>query len=103
MESAHGLYADPRVSYRRFLSSHEPAMTSHDIEQLYRDHQRSLVRWLERIARCQHTVADLVQGAYLRLTQVEHPHLVQDIRTYLFRIATIRLRTCVSVQDNCSY
>lgn len=46
-----------------------------------------LRRFLTKRVRCEHTAADLAQEKYLRLVRIEHPQLIHDLRTYVFKIA----------------
>ncbi|GJL62641.1 MAG: hypothetical protein NPIRA04_12950 [Nitrospirales bacterium] len=36
---------------------------------------------------CSVAAEDLMQETYLRLQRIEQPHLIQDLRTYMFRVA----------------
>lgn len=62
-------------------------MTFADIEQLYREHQPVLVRWLARLVRCEETAADLAQESYLRVAGAAGEQLITHPRAFLFRTA----------------
>ncbi|BCA56569.1 DNA-directed RNA polymerase sigma-70 factor [Nitrospira sp. KM1] len=62
-------------------------MTSADIEQLYREHQPTLVRWLARLVGCRETAADLAQESYLRIAGMDGLKTVDHPRAFLFRTA----------------
>jgi RNA polymerase sigma factor (sigma-70 family) len=61
-------------------------MTSGEIEQLYRDHQRVLIRWLAKLVRCQDTAADLAQESYVRVAGAAKQPIANP-RAFLFRTA----------------
>lgn len=57
------------------------------IEQLFREHNQLLIRFLEaRVENCQEA-KDLAQEAYVRLLELERPDTIGFLRAYLFRIA----------------
>ncbi|BCA56618.1 putative RNA polymerase sigma factor FecI [Nitrospira sp. KM1] len=58
-----------------------------DILQVFQACAADLRRFFTGRVRCEQTAADLTQEIYLRLTRLEQPHLIADLRTYLFRIA----------------
>ena len=62
-------------------------MTSADIEQLYREHQSVLVRWLARLVRCEETAEDLAQESYLRVAGAGGEQIITHPRAFLFRTA----------------
>ncbi len=62
-------------------------MTSADIEQLYREHQSVLVRWLARLVRCEETAADLAQESYARVAGAASEQIILHPRAFLFRTA----------------
>lgn len=62
-------------------------MTSADIEQLYREHQPVLIRWLARLVRCEATAADLAQESYLRVADAAGEQIIRHPRAFLFRTA----------------
>jgi RNA polymerase sigma-70 factor (ECF subfamily) len=62
-------------------------MTSADIEQLYREHQPLLVRWLARLVRCHETAADLAQESYVRVAGAAGEQAIMHPRAFLFRTA----------------
>lgn len=62
-------------------------MTSLDIEQLYREHQPTLVRWLARFVGCRETAADLAQESYLRISAAAGLQTIDHPRAFLFRTA----------------
>ncbi|MGC4097121.1 MAG: RNA polymerase sigma factor [Nitrospira sp.] len=58
-----------------------------DILQVFQACAADLRRFFTSRVHCEQTAADLTQEMYLRLTRVEEPHLIADLRSYLFRIA----------------
>lgn len=62
-------------------------MSSADIEQLYREHQSVLVRWLARLVRCEETAADLAQESYLRMAGIADRQVIVHPRAFLFQTA----------------
>ncbi|ALA57323.1 RNA polymerase sigma factor [Nitrospira moscoviensis] len=46
-----------------------------------------LRRFFTGRVRCEQMAADLTQEIYLRLARIDQPHLIADLRSYLFRIA----------------
>lgn len=62
-------------------------MTSADIEQLYREYQSVLIRWLARLVRCEETAADLAQESYLRVAGAAGEQVIRHPRAFLFRTA----------------
>jgi RNA polymerase sigma factor (sigma-70 family) len=63
----------------------------------FQQYARDLHRFFTARVRCAATAEDLVQETYLRLQRIEQPHLIENLRTYMFRIAanlaTDHLRT----------
>ena len=57
------------------------------IEQLFRDHNQLLVRFLEARLESRQEAKDLAQEAYVRLLELERPDTISFLRAYLFRIA----------------
>jgi RNA polymerase sigma factor (sigma-70 family) len=59
-----------------------------DIQALFFAHQRELVWHLAKIVKCEETAADLVQESYLILSQTAQQQIIQQPRSFLFRVAT---------------
>ena len=57
------------------------------IEQLFRDHNRSLITFLVTRLHSEAEARDVAQEAYVRLLQLEHTDAIGFHRAYLFRIA----------------
>jgi RNA polymerase sigma factor (sigma-70 family) len=57
------------------------------IEQLFRDHNRSLISFLVTRLHSEAEARDVAQEAYVRLLQLEHADSIGFHRAYLFRIA----------------
>lgn len=57
------------------------------IEQLFREHNQLLVRFLEARLENRQEAKDLAQEAYVRLLELEQPNTISFLRAYLFRIA----------------
>ncbi len=54
---------------------------------VFENSTHELRRFLTGRVRCAVAAEDLMQEMYLRLQRIEQPHLIQDLRTYIFRIA----------------
>jgi RNA polymerase sigma factor (sigma-70 family) len=62
-------------------------MSHADLPQLFDQHAPDLQRFLTSRVTCEATAADLTQETFLRLAQVPHLDTIDNLRTYLFRIA----------------
>jgi RNA polymerase sigma factor (sigma-70 family) len=58
-----------------------------DLLHIFQTCAADLRRFFTGRLRCEHTAADLTQEIYLRLARIDEPHLIADLRSYLFRIA----------------
>jgi RNA polymerase sigma factor (sigma-70 family) len=58
-----------------------------DLFQAFQACAADLRRFFAGRLRCEQTAADLTQEMYLRLARIDEPHLIADLRSYLFRIA----------------
>lgn len=58
-----------------------------EVEQLFRDHNESLVRFLTLRLHSRQEAREVAQEAYVRLLQLEHADVASFVRAYLFRIA----------------
>ena len=54
---------------------------------IFERHAVELQRYFAVRVRCVATAQDLVQETYLRLQKLEGSHLIEDLRTYMFRVA----------------
>jgi RNA polymerase sigma factor (sigma-70 family) len=63
-------------------------MSHADIRSLFDQHASDLQRFLTSRVTCEATAADLTQETFLRLAQVPNLNTIDNLRTYLFRIAT---------------
>ncbi len=59
-----------------------------NILSVFESYTQELRRFLTGRVRCAVTAEDLMQETYVRLQRIEQPHLIQDLRTYMFRIAS---------------
>lgn len=57
------------------------------VEQLFREHNRLLIRFLEARVENRQEARDLAQEAYVRLLELDRPNTIGFLRAYLFRIA----------------
>jgi RNA polymerase sigma-70 factor (ECF subfamily) len=57
------------------------------IEQLFQEHNRSLVRFLASRLHSQEEAREIAQEAYVRLLRLDEPDTIGYLRSYLFRIA----------------
>ena len=62
-------------------------MAAQDYERLFHSAGDDLRRFLSRKVSCPHTVADIMQEAFLRLMGAQPSTDIRDPRAYLFRIA----------------
>ncbi|HSE60595.1 MAG TPA: RNA polymerase sigma factor [Nitrospiraceae bacterium] len=62
-------------------------MARADIRQLFDQLAPDLQRFLTSRVTCEATAADLTQEAFLRLAQIPNLEAIENLRTYLFRIA----------------
>jgi RNA polymerase sigma factor (sigma-70 family) len=66
------------------------ASSSHSatVSQLFREHNRVLVRYLTSRLRSEQEAREVAQEAYVRLLQLQQPGASSLLRAYLFKIAT---------------
>jgi RNA polymerase sigma factor (sigma-70 family) len=57
------------------------------IGQLFRDHNRALIRFLMNRLRSSEEAADVAQEAYARMLQLDSPGTVSHLRAFLFKTA----------------
>ena len=57
------------------------------IAQLFRDHNRSLIRFLMNRLRSREEAADVAQEAYARMLQLDAPGTICNLRAFLFKTA----------------
>jgi RNA polymerase sigma factor (sigma-70 family) len=65
----------------------EGCARAQEVEQLFRDHNESLVRFLTLRLHSRQEAREVAQEAYVRLLQLENPDVASFVRAYLFRIA----------------
>jgi RNA polymerase sigma-70 factor (ECF subfamily) len=58
------------------------------VTELFRNHNRTLVRFLQSKLQNQHEAREIAQEAYVRLLELERTGAVGFLRAYLFRIAS---------------
>jgi RNA polymerase sigma-70 factor (ECF subfamily) len=58
-----------------------------EVEQLFRDHNDALIRFLTLRLHSRQEAREVAQEAYVRLLQLERPDVTSFLRAYLFRIA----------------
>lgn len=63
-------------------------MSRVDLTQLFERHAQDVRRFLASRVACHAAAADLTQETFLRLAQVPDLGVIDNVRTYLFRIAT---------------
>lgn len=70
-------------------STSEHAAESHRqrIEQLYSDHNRTLVRFINARLHNEQEAKEVAQEAYVRLLNLDEPEAISYLRAFLFRIA----------------
>lgn len=69
-------------------SSRETVIGMHsNLLSIFERHAQELQRYCAVRVRCVTTAEDLVQETYLRLQKLEGLHLIEDLRTYMFRVA----------------
>jgi RNA polymerase sigma factor (sigma-70 family) len=80
--------APPR-NHQQPLDAGQPAASvgRAAIEQLFREHNQLLIRFLEARLENRQEAKDLAQEAYVRLLALEQPNTISFLRAYLFRIA----------------
>jgi RNA polymerase sigma-70 factor (ECF subfamily) len=68
---------------------HSDPLSTHaeEIERLFRDHNKSLVSFLELRLRSRQEAREVAQEAYVRLLELERHDVTGFLRAYLFRIA----------------
>jgi RNA polymerase sigma factor (sigma-70 family) len=59
-----------------------------DLAVLFNEHAPALRRFLASRVACDATAADLTQETFTRLARLPDPGVIENVRTYLFRIAT---------------
>jgi RNA polymerase sigma-70 factor (ECF subfamily) len=57
------------------------------VEQLFRDHNEALVRFLLARLHSRHAAHEVAQEAYVRLLSLDEPGAISYLRAFLFRIA----------------
>src|SRR5262245_4031701 len=57
------------------------------VNQLFREHNQALIKFLLTRVSSEQEVRDLAQEAYVRLLQLHQPGAVSFLRGYLFRLA----------------
>lgn len=63
-------------------------MSHADLTQLFNHHAQDVRRFLASRVSCEATAADLTQETFLRLARMPDLGVIENFRTYLFRIAT---------------
>ncbi|WP_447968709.1 RNA polymerase sigma factor [Nitrospira sp. M1] len=86
LENEHGLETIAWSMLTALLGNQIRTMSTH-ILSIFEQYTQELRGYLTGRIRCAITAEDLMQETYIRLQRIEHPHLIMDVRTYMFRIA----------------
>lgn len=88
VKSERGLRADPvRHGSSSADEAEAPRSRAQAVSELFREHNRTLVRFLEARLRDEQEAREVAQEAYVRLLELERTGAVSFLRAYLFRIA----------------
>lgn len=86
LDNEHGNVTSSCGIFASLHTTRWPNVSPH-ILSVFERHAQELQRYFAIRVRCAATAEDLVQETYLRLQKLEQPHLIEDLRTYMFRVA----------------
>jgi len=78
---------DPPGSEGALSTPAVPAADPADIEQLFRDHNAALLRFVAARLGSEQEAKEVAQEAYVRLLRLDHPEAISYLRAFLFKTA----------------